>query len=287
MASDPEVLPDGPDPAAPVVPTGGSRARIAKESRLAAVGSAADRSDRAPADHHDLQPGRAEAVGDPGVLLDPVGLRVPVGGLHRDRLRHLEVAAAVNHGTPDHPVDHLHAAVRAGRRDGFHGVPLEAGRHDAPSGRVGTGWSQVRHLDLLVPDRWRPLHRLHIRRGARPDVRLRSDRVLRGAVHRRALSPGVPGAGPALVGLASSRFRDLRRLRQVPVPVPHAGHPGVGHRDRGNHALHRAAARRGAGMPDGHGSEGRMAADHRVRGARAVHLLLGSARPGPDRLRQG
>ena len=69
---------------------------------------------------------------------------------------------------------------------GFMASPVEGRRHHGPPGRMGTGRPQVRRLDHLVPGRRRPLHRLHLRRGAGAGVRRRRHRLLRAAVHGRS-----------------------------------------------------------------------------------------------------
>ena len=66
--------------------------------------------------------------------------------------------------------DRLDPAVRPGHGDGVHGGPLAPA---ATSTRCTSGaWAaELRHGDHLVPARWRPVHRLHVHRRARGDVR--------------------------------------------------------------------------------------------------------------------
>ena len=118
-----------------------------------------------------------------------------------------------------------------------------AGR-PAPPRRVGPGRAQLRRLGHLVPGRRRPLHGVHLRRRTGAAVRRRRDRLLRRAVHGHHLPAGVPGAGPAVVGVAPARLRDAGRLRAVPVGLVHDGAAGRDHRHRRHHAVHRAAAGR-------------------------------------------
>ena len=74
--------------------------------------------------------------------------------------------------------------------------------------RVGPRRPPLRHLDHLVPARRRPLHRLHVHRGARRDVRRRRDRLLRGALHDHRLSDHLRrscrGCGRSRTGTATS-----------------------------------------------------------------------------------
>src|SRR3954454_13100 len=94
-------------------------------------------------------------------------------------------------------------------------------------------------------------------------------------------------APPLVAGLAPQRLRDAGGLR---AGAQRLGRTGVGdrdHRDRRHDALHRAPARghRGGDRRDRH--QGQLAALHRLRGARRLHLLLRAAGAGADRLRQG
>ena len=121
-------------------------------------------------------------------------------------------------------------------------------------------------------------------------------RVLRGALHDRALPDHLHLPAAVLVGLAPARLRHAGRLRARPLRLQAAGARGGRHRPRWRRCptsrcswsasrwcsrpWASAAARRvvpGAGRP---------AAD-RVRGARGVHVRLGAARAGADRVRQG
>ena len=148
----------------------------------------------------------------------------------------------------------------------------------------------------LVPARRRPVHRVHVHRGARGGVRRRrGDGLLRGVVHDHGVPDRADLPAPAVVDRPDAQLRHARRLRPRPVRVPRpvAGH-GV-HRHPGPDALHRAAA---GGHPGrAHRDGGRHLVDqhlrqgpapvHRVPGPRHLHLRLRPAGPGADRVRQG
>ena len=76
--------------------------------------------------------------------------------------------------------------------------------------RVGPRRPRLRHVHRLVPDRRRPLHGLHVRRGARAAVRRQRDRLLRGAVHDRGLPADLPVPAAAVVGLATGTATSRR-----------------------------------------------------------------------------
>ncbi len=161
--------------------------------------------------------------------------------------------------------------------------------------RVGAGRAQVRHLGHLVPARRRPLHRLHVRGGAGRDVRhRRGHRLLRRALHDRALPDHLRLHGAAVVGEPPARLRHARRLRPRPVRRPRAVPRRGGDRIHRDDALHRPAARRHPGGAGGRRHRRRRqlgrqgpAAVRGVRAARRLHLLLGPAGAGADRVRQG
>ena len=164
---------------------------------------------------------------------------------------------------------------------------MAPGRRPRAPRRVGPRRPQLRRLDHLVPDRRRPLHRVHVRRRAGAGVRRRRDRLLRRALHDRRLPDRLPRADPALVGLARARLRHAGRLRPRPARLVDAGAARRDHRHRRDHALHRAAARRHRGRAQGDGRH-RPPADHRrVRDPRGLHLQLRPARARADRVRQG
>ena len=98
-----------------------------------------------------------------------------------------------------------------------------------------------------------------------------------------------------LIFLFLPKLRDARGLRGGPLRLQAAGAGGRDHRHPRDDALHRAAAggHAGGARGDGHRRGGRELvhpgppAVHRVRRARGVHLLLGPAGAGADRVRQG
>ena len=118
-------------------------------------------------------------------------------------------------------------------------------------------------------------------------------RLLRRAVHDRALPDHLLLPRPDVVGRAPARLRHHRRHRAGPVRHPQPEPGGRGHRHPGHDALHRPAAGRHPGRARGgrarrgeRAGQGPAAAD-RLRRAGGVHLLLRSAGAGHDRLRQG
>ena len=122
----------------------------------------------------------------------------------------------------------------------------------------------------------------------------RGRRILRGALHDHPLPDHLHLHGAAVVGQPPARLRHHRRLRARTLRLAGALAGGRRHRVPRDDALHRAPARRHPGGPRRGRSrrrrqlagQGRAAAD-RLRGARGLHLHLGAARPGGDRLRQG
>ena len=191
--------------------------------------------------------------------------------------------------------DRADRLVRGGDRARLHGQPLPEGRLARVARRVGPRRSLLRHLGDLVPAGRRPLHGLHLHRGAGGDVRDRRRRgLLRGALHDHPVPDHLHLHGAAVVGQPPPRLRHDGRLRPRPLRLAGALAGGRGHRLRRDDALHRAAARRHPGRARGGrarrqrqlAGQGPAAAD-RVRAAGGVHLHLGSARPGGDRLRQG
>ena len=162
-----------------------------------------------------------------------------------------------------------------------------AGPVARPPRRVGPRRAQFRHLGQLVPDRRRPLHRVHVRRRAGAAVRDRRARLLRRAVHDHPVPDRVHRGAAPVVGRAPPRLRHAGRLRARPPRLRDAGAADRDHRDRRDDALHRAPARR---HRRGHADDrhpGRVAADHRVRDPRGLHVPVGPACAGADRLRQG
>ena len=193
-------------------------------------------------------------------------------------------------GGPDRPGP----AVRGRHRDGLPGREVAAPERPGVPARMGLGRQELRHHHHLVPARWRPLHRVHLHRGAGGHVGdRRGVRLLRRAVHDRALPDHLLLPRPDVVGGPPSRLRHHRGHRAGPVRHPQP-EPGRGrHRDPRHDALHRAAAGRHPGRARGGRSrreqpagQGPPAAD-RLRRAGRVHLLLRSAGAGDDRLRQG
>ena len=94
---------------------------------------------------------------------------------------------------------------------GFMATRFRRGDEPQQPRRVGPRRSQVRHVGDLVPARRRPLHGVHVRRGAGGDVRdRRGRRVLRGALHDHPLPDHLHLHGAALVGQPPARLRDHR-----------------------------------------------------------------------------
>ena len=93
--------------------------------------------------------------------------------------------------------------------------PAGAGRQHGVAWTSGASAAALRHLGHLVPARRRPLHGLHLRRGAGGDVRRRrGQRLLRRPVHDRALPDHLHLHGPALVGQPPARLRHPGGLRR-------------------------------------------------------------------------
>ena len=194
---------------------------------------------------------------------------------------------------------HLHHRRRPVPRrhaDRLRGRALAPGRGHAAPERVGPGRAQLRHLRLLVPARRRPLHRLHLHRRARRDVRRRrGDGLLRGGVHDHRVPDRADLPAQAVVDRPGAPLRHPGRLHPRPVRVarPRAGHRL--HRHPRADALHRAAAGGHPGRAHGDGRRHHVgqrlrqgpAAVHRVPGARDLHLRLRASGPRADRLHQG
>ena len=99
--------------------------------------------------------------------------------------------------------------------------PVAAGGQHGQPGRVGARRARLRHVRDVVPAGRRPLHRVHVHRGAGSDVRdRRGERLLRGAVHDHRLSDHLHLHAAAVVGLAPARLRDAGRLRGGPATAP-------------------------------------------------------------------
>ena len=190
----------------------------------------------------------------------------------------------------------LHLLLPGRHGHGLPGGTLAQGRERAEPRRMGPGRTVVRHLGHLVPARRRPLHGVHLRRRSRGDLRGGRGRLLRGAVHDPRLPADLHVPAPAVVGLAQARLCDDLGLRARPLRLegPVAG--GGRHRHPGHDAVHRAPTRRHPGRAGRDGRRRRRehqlvrqgpAAAHRLRCAGGVHLLLGSARPRADRVREG
>jgi hypothetical protein len=185
----------------------------------------------------------------------------------------------------------LPAPVRSGHLDGFHRRALAQGR-PRPAARVGPRRPPLRHRGDLVPDRRRPLHRLHLHRGARTAVRRRCDRLLRHTVHDHGLSDPVHRVPAPLVGGPQTRLHHLGRLRARTLRQPLARSGNSAHRHPGDHAVHRAATGRHSGRTRRHGNrdhrpQWRSSADHRLRRPGGLHLHVRVTRTGDDRHRQG
>ena len=102
-------------------------------------------------------------------------------------------------------------ALRARHRHGLLGHPVAPPDEHGVARRVGPRWPLVRHLDHLVPARRRPLHGLHVHRGAGGDVGGGLGvRVLRGALHDRALPDHLRLHGPDVVGRATGTATSRR-----------------------------------------------------------------------------
>ncbi len=182
--------------------------------------------------------------------------------------------------------------LRPRHGDGLHGRALAARADPHAPGRVGARRAQLRHLHHLVPARRRPLHRVHLHRGPRGGLRRRRHGLLGPPVRRDRLPDRVPDRPAPVVGRARPRLRHDGRLRTRPVRLPVARPGRRRHRDHGDDALHRAPARRHPGRADGDRADRLRArqgpaAAHRVRAAGRLHLHLGPARAGADRVRQG
>ena len=105
----------------------------------------------------------------------------------------------------------------ARHRPRLRGGAVAQGQRAGQPRRVGSGRPRLRHLHRLVPHRRRPLHGLHVRRGAGAALRRQRDRLLRGALHDRGLPADLPVPAAALVGEPPARLRDAGRLRRGPL----------------------------------------------------------------------
>ena len=157
---------------------------------------------------------------------------------------------------------------------------------------MGARRPAVRHRHHLVPDRRRPLHRLHLHRRAGAGVRRRRRGVLRRALHHHDLSDPVPGVSAVLAGLPQAQLHHAGRFRARPLRQPLAGAGGDHHRHRRHHAVYRAATGRPAGGDRRHGRGrhrlcGRSAAGDRLHHSCRLHLFQRLAGAGLDRRRQG
>ena len=131
---------------------------------------------------------------------------------------------------------------------GFMATRFKKGDTPRVARRVGARRTQVRHLGHLVPARRRPLHGVHLHRGAGGDVRDGlGRRVLRGALHDHPLPDHLHLHGAAVVGQPPARLRHDRRLRPGPLRLARPLARRRGHRVRRDDALHRAAAGRHPG----------------------------------------
>ena len=108
------------------------------------------------------------------------------------------------------------------------GVGFAAARWRRPEdmhapGRVGPRRARLRHVHHVVPARRRPVHRLHVHRGARAGVRLGLDRLLRGLLHDHGVPDRVHLPAAAVVGLPGARLRHAGRLHPRPVRLARPG----------------------------------------------------------------
>ena len=160
-------------------------------------------------------------------------------------------------------------------------------------GLAGRGFGTGDHL---VPARWRPLHGVHLRGGAGSHVRDRSgQRLLRRALHDRRLSArsscSCRGCGPCPTPRATSRRPTSSTAATTRVasrwrsPSPEYSRRCPTSRLQ---LVGIAAVLDTIGLGGGQqlARQGHSAV-RRLRGARGLHLLVGAARAGPDRVRQG
>ena len=120
---------------------------------------------------------------------------------------------------------------------------------DMPApGRVGPGRPRLRHVRHLVPARRRPLHRLHLHRGARRWCTASGAAGFFAVPYTIIVFPIVFVFAPRLWSVCpGARLRHPRRLRPRPVRLPRPGAGRRGDRHPGHHALHRPAAGRHPG----------------------------------------
>lgn len=180
----------------------------------------------------------------------------------------------------------LHLLLPGRHGHGLPGGALAEGRERRQPRRMGPGRTFVRHLGHLVPARRRPVHRVHLRRRSRGDLRGGRGRLLRRAVHDPRVPADLHLPAAPVVGLAQARVRDHLGLRPRALRLEGALAGGRRHGHPGHDAVHRTPTRRHPGRAgrDGRGRwrehplvrQGPAAAD-RVRGARRVHLLVRSA----------
>ncbi|OZM80636.1 hypothetical protein CFP66_20630 [Pseudonocardia sp. MH-G8] len=144
----------------------------------------------------------------------------------------------------------------------------------------------------MVPARRLDLHRLHVRRGARPRVRHGCAGLLPARVHGDPLPRAVRAAAPAVDRGAAHRRGDGGRLGPRAVRLAGADARGRAHRGARDHALHRLAAPRRArrprrrwALPAGPGRG--PGPDRRVRGPRRRDVPQRSASARGDLDRQG
>ena len=159
--------------------------------------------------------------------------------------------------------------------------------------RVGAGRAQLRHRHLVVSDRRRSLHRLHVHRGARARLRRRADGVLCRALHDRRLSVRHPGADALLE-------RGAQRAATSPPPTSCAIVSAIaGSRSRSpspasspcfrtsrcsSSVCKSSSCSSAAYLRLG---DGNARACNCLRAARRLHVYQRPARPRADRVRQG
>ena len=107
-----------------------------------------------------------------------------------------------------HRTDRLPLLLRCRHRPRLRGRPLAPGRRRLTPRRVGPGRPQLRHLHHLVPARRRPLHGLHLHRGARarctPAARSASSPCRTRSWSTRWSSCSCRGCGRSRTGTATS-----------------------------------------------------------------------------------
>ena len=191
------------------------------------------------ADHpHPAPGGGAPAVGaalrqdGPDPVRLPVLLLVPVrsdpgvpAGPHPRRRSALSAGSRTGGRSGAHgPMSAVAVSVfvflfLARHRARLRGRPLAPGRSRQPR-RVGPRRPRLRHLHRLVPHRRRPLHGVHLHRGAGDAVRRQRGRLLRRAVHDRGLPADLPVPAAALVGVPPARLRHARPTSSRAATAP-------------------------------------------------------------------